>query len=435
MRILIATPYRSIIGGVETYLQALIPALLQRGHDVAMLYQQPDHGESGRVDPAGARIPVWHSSHQLSSPDAARELVDWNPEIVYSHCPESADFERFLLANYPCVLHIHNYWGTCITGQKCHAVPQTRACNREFGIACLALYYPRRCGGLNPLTALRMFQAARQRKSRLNEYRRIVVSSMHMYREYERHGIDSRNLRLIAYPLTDARLEKEPYAPKELGGKLLFTGRLTKLKGADHLIRAIPEAARRLKRTLTVSIVGDGPDRGRLENVARQAGVDARFLGWLSGDQKLAVMRESNLLVVPSQYPEPFALVGIEAGCLSVPAAAYALGGIPDWLVPGLNGELASGEPPAVGGLADAIVTALSDPDHYARLSRSAWECSRRFTMYRHLKQLESTLEEALGETHQTFAHLMTGKFMPVTDNRNAVAAQLSAPRDLEFQG
>ena len=398
MRILLATSYRSVVGGVETYLQSLIPALLRRGHEVAMLYKHRASGEAELVDSQG-EIPAWHWLELLSRQSGLREIADWKPDVVYSHCPDSFELERFLLENYRCILHAHNYWGTCATGQKCQTFPHTRACSREFGLACLALHYPRRCGGLNPLTALKMFQASRRRKSRLAEYRRILVSSTHMHREYELHDIEPEDLRLVAYPLTDATLEKAPYQPKQLGGALLFAGRLTRLKGVEHLIRAVPEAAQRLGRTLTLTIMGDGPERSRLETLARQAGVAATFLGWLGGDQKWAVMREANLLVVPSLWPEPFALVGIEAGCLSVPAAGYALGGIPDWLVPGRSGELAPGDPPTVSGLAGAIVAALSDPDHYERLCLGAWECGRQYTMNKHLNQLDTVFEEAAGET------------------------------------
>ena len=305
--------------------------------------------------------------------------------------------ERVLLEKYRCILHVHSYWGTCTTGRKCQDFPRPQACSREFGPACLALHYPRRCGGLNPLTALRMFQAHQQRKSRLASYQRILVSSTHMYREYERNGVDSGMLRVIPYPLTDASLEVAPYQPKDLGGSLLFAGRLTDLKGADYLIRAVPIAAQLLERDLTLTIIGDGPERGRLESLAERLQVAAQFTGWLAGDRKLAMMRAAHLLVVPSLWPEPFGLVGIEAGSLSVPAAAYASGGIPDWLVPGLNGELAPADPPTVDGLAEAIVAVLSHAGYYARLRRGAWEFSRQFTMDKHLEQLETALEEALG--------------------------------------
>ncbi len=399
MRILLATSNQSVVGGVETYLHRLIPALGKRWHEVAILYQHPAGAEAELVDPPGGQIPIWYWPDLQADPAGWAEIAAWKPDLVYSHCPGSLDMERVLLENYPCVLHVHNYWGTCTTGRKCQDFPRPRACNREFGVACLALHYPRRCGGLNPLTALRMFQEHKQRKSRLPRYQRILVSSAHMYREYERNSIDPDILRVLPYPLTDASLEIAPYLPKRAGGSLLFAGRLTDLKGADYLIRAVPIAARQLGRELKLTIVGDGPERERLQSLAQQLGVAAQFTGWLAGDQKLAVMRASDLLVVPSRWPEPFGLVGIEAGALSIPAVAYALGGIPDWLVPGLNGELAPGDPPTIAGLADAISAALNDADYYARLRRGAWEYSRQFRMDQHLDQLETILEDALGET------------------------------------
>lgn len=398
MKILLATSHRSVVGGVETYLQSVIPALLKRGHEVAVICEQPSALEEDRTDPGDTPIPVWYAHEVQTDAARSRQIARWSPDLVYSHCPESAALERFLLDRYACILHLHNYWGTCTTGRKCNDFPHTRACERRFGPACLALHYPLRCGGLNPLTAFKMFQTTRRRKSTLVEYRRLLVSSSHMYREYERH-VDARNLRLIAYPVTDAGLERQPYHPKEAGGSLLFAGRLTALKGLDYLIRALPEAARRLNRALTLTVVGDGPERRGLEALARNLGLSVQFAGWLSGERKFAVMRESHLLVVPSRWPEPFALVGIEAGCLSLPAAAYALGGIPDWLASGVNGELAPGDPPTVAGLAEAVVSALADPDHYARLCRHAWASARQFTMAKHVDQLESVMGEVIGAT------------------------------------
>ena len=67
----------------------------------------------------------------------------------------------------------------------------------------------------------------------------------------------------------------------------------------------------------------------------------------------------ADLLVVPSLWPEPFGLVGLEAARHRLPVAAFAVGGIPDWLRPGVNGYLAPGDPPTPGGLADAIIACL----------------------------------------------------------------------------
>jgi glycosyltransferase involved in cell wall biosynthesis len=106
-------------------------------------------------------------------------------------------------------------------------------------------------------------------------------------------------------------------------------------------------------------------------------------------------MRAADVLVVPSVWPEPFGMVGIEAGSVGLPAIAYAVGGIPDWLIPGVSGESAPGERPNPQQLAEAIVRALGDPDHHQRLRIGAWEVARRFSPEAHLERLLPVLKAA----------------------------------------
>jgi glycosyltransferase involved in cell wall biosynthesis len=103
------------------------------------------------------------------------------------------------------------------------------------------------------------------------------------------------------------------------------------------------------------------------------------------------------VLAVPSLWPEPFGVVGVQAGFVGLPSVAYATGGIPDWLEPGVTGELAPGDHPTVAGFADALVRALRDPEHLMRLRRGAWKSAHRHTMKAHLAALEPVLASAAG--------------------------------------
>jgi glycosyltransferase involved in cell wall biosynthesis len=392
MRILIATCNRSIIGGVERYLKTLIPALLERGHRVAILYEHSSAAGATPVDPPNAGMPIWFWEDLRLNPALWQELSTWKPEVVYSHSSQSLEMESALLSSYPTVLYAHVYLGTCITGRKSHAFPQIQPCDRHFGPMCLVMHYPCRCGGLNPLRMWQMYRSQRLRNSRLSDYRAILVASKHMYREFEEHGVSRDRLRLVALPMTDTMTQIFPPAPRLPDGKIVFVGRLTDLKGADYLMKAIPKAAEQLGRPLTLTIAGDGPQRATLQDLADKLGVTVHFTGWIGSEQKLDVMRQADLLAVPSLWPEPFGLVGIEAGHLGTPAVGYAVGGIRDWLIAGKTGELAPGDPPTVQGLADAIVRAVGDPGHYAALCRGAWELASRFTLSAHVIMLEEIL-------------------------------------------
>lgn len=394
MRILIATAHRNLVGGVEKYLQALIPGLLERGHDLGLLHEYPGSPDRETIDPPGGLTHTWCLA-KLDTVTALHSIAEWNPDIVYFHgfdAAKSVRVEDALLQAYPVFLYVHNYDRTCGTGQKCCTFPEPRACERRIGPMCLLLHYPRRCGGLNPGIMWQKYRQDMNLNARLPRHQAVLVASAHMRREMARHGVSAGKLHLVPLPATEVIPESLPPAPKPLGGNILFVGRLTAVKGADYLIRAIALAACRTGMPLHLTIAGDGPERHRLEDLAGQLGVAVEFAGWVHTRDKLNLMRQADLLAVPSLWPEPFGMVGVEAGCLGLPAVGFASGGIPDWLISGETGELAPSNPPTVDGLSEAIARAFASPEHHARLCLGAWKLAQRFTLEKHLAQLEPLL-------------------------------------------
>ena len=121
-----------------------------------------------------------------------------------------------------------------------------------------------------------------------------------------------------------------------------------------------------------------------------------KFTGWVSGSKRESLWNDCDLLVVPSVWPEPFGLVGPEAGLHGVPIAAFAVGGITDWLSSGVNGYLADGDPPTASGLAEAIIKCCCDPEIHAHLRRGAEAMAHRFNMKNHLTRLLDVFEKVL---------------------------------------
>ncbi len=394
MRILIATSHRNVVGGVEKYLQTAIPGLLRRGHSISLLHEYSFDKQRESIDPLEARLASW-SCRDLGAKPALDAVDEWEPDLVYSHGLNDGLLEDALVNRYPVIWYAHTYLGTCISGRKCHSWPDSRPCSRRLGAACLLLYYPRRCGGTHPGTMWRLFREQKARLARFQRYQCILVASRHMLGEIEQHGVPTDRVRLVPLPMTSNLPDTAPPAAKSSPSRILFLGRLIDVKGAGHLIRALPYAAKRLGRSLLLTIAGDGEERGKLQNLAAQLNVAVNFAGWLDSEQKINLLRQSDLLAVPSLWPEPFGLVGVEAGHFGLPAVGYAVGGIPDWLVSGKTGELAPANPPEPQGLAEAIFRALSDPGHYSKLCMGAWEMSRQFTVERHFAQLELILADS----------------------------------------
>jgi glycosyltransferase involved in cell wall biosynthesis len=391
MRVLIATSHRGVVGGVETYLRRLLPDLLDSGIEVGLLCEHAAQPGSA-IDEAGPGIPIW----QVEMNGWLEQVDVWRPDVVYSQGLESPHVEQTLLGRYPSVLFAHNYHGTCISGTKRFAWPHGQPCDRELGIGCLWRYLPRGCGGLNPVTMLKQFAAQRSRRDLLCHYRAVLVASRHMQTEYRRHGVPADRLQLLPLFPSDICPDASPPSERGMTGKVLMVGRLTELKGGCLLVGAIRLAQAQLGRPLELVVAGDGPERGKMENLARQSTPSARFVGWVNSERRTALMREADVLAVPSLWPEPFGLVGIEAGCVGLPAVAFAVGGIPDWLEPGVSGESSRGL--TATGMADALTRVLREQSHWRRLRRGAWEMSQRFSREAHVGRLLTMFHSCVQE-------------------------------------
>ncbi len=122
--------------------------------------------------------------------------------------------------------------------------------------------------------------------------------------------------------------------------RLAFVGRLVAVKGVPVLLRAL-RLARRTKPTLTLSLVGDGPDRAALEAEARALGLDGAvtFLGYRNQEGVAEILAESAALVVPS-FVEGIPVVLMEAMASGIPVVASGITGIPELVEDGVSGRL-----------------------------------------------------------------------------------------------
>jgi len=144
-------------------------------------------------------------------------------------------------------------------------------------------------------------------------------------------------------------------------------------------------------------MAGDGPQRPAWEKLALQQNVAALFTGWVTGHERQRLLASATLLAVPSIWPEPFGLSGLEAAELGLPAIAFDLGGISQWLSDGHNGWLVGGNPPRVDSLADGLVGALGQPEQLVAMRHGARQTARRMSLSAHLDRLEVILGTACG--------------------------------------
>lgn len=399
MRIAILNRNRRLLGGVESYLYSLIPELRRLGHSLAFMYEV-DEPLNREMMAFSDDVTTWGVSERGVQGSLAA-LRNWKPELIFSHGVTNPTLEAATLEIAPAVFFAHVYHGTCISGTKTFKNSQFVPCNRRFGWQCLFHYYPHRCGGWSPVTMVQQYKIQSQRLKLLSSYGAIVTNSEHMRLEYLKHGFNSG--RVHRAPLFVETRSTEMTQLDECDdlslSRLLFVGRMDELKGGHIFLESLSKVQARLARQLTVTLAGDGPCRIGWEQMANSlqrsnSNINVKFSGWADAIQLDGLMTNCDLFVMPSLWPEPFGLLGLEAGKHGVPVAAFAVGGIPEWLKEGINGHLASGSPPTSDGLSEVIIKCLESPLTHTSLRRGALEVARQFSLAQHLSVILNVFEE-----------------------------------------
>ncbi len=386
MRILLANDGFGDAGGVQNYLDAVAGGLAARGHELALLHR--DAAPAPFAGRATSALPCFSTATE-GIQAAVDRLASWAPDICFSHNMNVLDIDRALIARWPVIKFMHGYFGTCIGGQKRFGFPVAQPCDRRFGVACLALYGPRHCGELTPGAFIGHYGWARDQRALLSRYRTIVVASEHMRREFVRNGVPSSQIQVNPLFPTHAEPPNDPVPGIPAEWTVAFVGRMTVLKGGDLLVDAVASASARLGRSIRLLLIGDGPQRRAWEERAAARGVPCASRGWLNGGERWRALAQATILALPSSWPEPFGLVGLEAGALGIPAVAFDVGGVREWLRPGINGYLAAADPPRASTFADALVDALSDERRLAAMGARAIDVAREMSLSRHLDALD----------------------------------------------
>jgi phosphatidylinositol alpha-1,6-mannosyltransferase len=179
------------------------------------------------------------------------------------------------------------------------------------------------------------------------------------------------------------------------GPMLLSVSRLDRserYKNIDLVIQAMPALLRKVPDAFYV-VVGDGEDRSRLEQIARQASVAERvfFVGRVSDAHLPAYYQNSDLFVLPSTK-EGFGIVFLEAMYYGKACIGAHAGGIPEVIQDGHTGLLVDVATPE--HLAQAMIRVLSDNKVRCEFGcRGRERLQREFSREAFRKRLELALQ------------------------------------------
>lgn len=226
----------------------------------------------------------------------------------------------------------------------------------------------------------------------------IVVNARFTRREAIAFGAPAERI-FVIHPGVDAdRFAPDP--AKTVPGdppRLLSVGRLYERKGIDTALAAVTRLCERFPG-ITYEIVGEGPDRPRLEQIAANFGIAdrVRFLGQVPGSSLPQIYRTADVFVLPNRElpngdTEGFGIVFLEAAASGVPAIAGRAGGTSEAVEEGVTGLCIDPTPEA---LSDAVTRLLGDRVTWiAMRARARERVVREFSWNRAAEQLAVLLE------------------------------------------
>lgn len=377
LRIVHVTQSASFVGGVERIVFDLASALADRGWPQALLH------DSQSVD-AQFASPFEAVSTNLD------ELSAFGADVAYLHKVESGEWVDSITERMPTVRMFHDHDVVCLRRHKYFPL-SSRICHNPIGFDCYRhlCFVQRQRGAGFPVR----FASVGKKKAEIASNQRVgrfVVGSDFMREQLITNGFERDKIRVI--PPVPASLASVAPVPMGVAREILFVGQVIRGKGVDLLLHALA----RLEDDWHATVVGSGSHLSHCQALAERLGISDKvtFAGLVPHQQLERFYAAARVVVVPSRWPEPFGMVGLEAMSRARPVVAFAVGGIPDWLVHEQTGlSVNEGD---TEGLCAAIARLLDDPQLAETMgARAAQRVGAHFRHDDCVEQTMKTLREA----------------------------------------
>lgn len=351
MRVLYCNKYNYRFGGTEAYLFQLMHEMEEHGHETALFSM--DHGQissfAGRSylipyrdfkDP-GASLPkkIRMAAHVIYSPSARRHmrkcLEDYSPDLahirgIYHHLSPSILWE-LKRQGIPVLYHLNDFKILCPNYNfVAHGRPCESCCHGDyFHVVTEGCY-------AGPRSSAAVLAAEAYLHKWLRTYERCVDLFL-APSEFVRSKLISCGFppqRIAVLPHFQSLPAEERLAPEE--GYVLYFGRLSPEKGAYELLRAMVRLPH-----VPLIIAGDGPERARLESLARDLNLrQVSFAGRVHSEKLEKLIAGCCFSVFPSHAYETLGKSILESYAWGRPVIASDLGSRREFVEDGVTGLL-----------------------------------------------------------------------------------------------
>lgn len=346
MKILLAHNNFAVTGGAEVFYHEVGRVLSERGHQVAYFSAMSDTVETSWKDyfpPVASHSQGSLLSKAINFPrmvynrsakyEMGRLIKDFKPDIIHAFgiygrlTPAILDAARE--AGVPVVMSCNDYKHICPNYKLYH---HGKICGECKGGRFYRAIVNRCCHDsliYSVASTVEAYTHTWMNIYRKNVHTFLYASEFMAHKTEEFWGKGTFKWEMLRNPFDTSK-----YLLKgEVGDYALYFGRLIGEKGVDVLLRAAGQAP-----DVPLVIVGDGPDRAKLEYQAQVAGLrNVRFVGAKWGADLNDWLRNCRFVVVPSLWHENFPYVILQAFAAGKPVVGSNRGGIPELVA---HGEL-----------------------------------------------------------------------------------------------
>ncbi|MDQ3738130.1 MAG: glycosyltransferase family 4 protein [Actinomycetota bacterium] len=389
-------------GGTEEYIDLLTAALARVGVRSHLVCGTIGGALAPELDSVQV-VPGLASRTTVArtADDVAAAVARVDADVIYLHNvfdPAIVQALATLEHRRPLVWYVHDHYPTCLTELRWRR--DHGACRQRLGKTCLDAIAEGRCVLRHADRSLGT-EDLRQRESlsrSLALVDQIVVVSWYMRSVLAdaEPGLVER-IHVLPRPIRTSRAGRvRRHRAANEPAVVTFAGRITPEKGLAVVLEAVAAIRHPAPVDLRIAGVVEHPAYwSECQLMARRAmDVNPRarvtVLGELSYEATDELLRQSDIVTVPSQWPEPLGAVALEAMAAGAAVVASDIGGLGTYLNDGSNGRLVTADDPAAW--TSAIETLVQRPDEARRLGHQASLDAGALTTEAHLDALEGVI-------------------------------------------
>ncbi len=374
---LISQQTHEIRTGVGTYTHSLVPALVQKGHEVTLIG-------------CGPQAPWPEVPYHALSP------FPWDPvpERWLSFSWKAARLVQKLASSFDLIHFLDAREALFLGRTPCPVLGTVHDC--YFAQAPLSPFTWSKTYSDWPLRYPYFHIARRLEKKSLQKLGRVLANSRYVQRALaQAYSLPAAKIRVVPYGLSFPWPRVNPGENKPPYPQILFVGGNFQRKGLPTLLRALVQVKKRLPE-VRLHVVGDHPTRRRMMRLAEKLGLFGQvvFFGAIPHRALAPFYRSAWVFALPSLV-EGWGLVLLEAMYFGIPVIGSTEGGSGELVQEGWDGYLVRpGDPQA---LAEKLELLLTQRELRVKMGERGQKRALEFTPER---MVEGTLEayrEALG--------------------------------------